>query len=153
MKIRFSVGTVGLREHFDQIKELRAELRSDIYLWVNAFKRDPNYYEEVEVEFLQTIDPYFDLNRHYYPSVGQRCRAGETAFTVDGEGDIRRCHFIDEVLGNLYRDDIFTRLQSRDCTNATCGCHIGYVNRQKLAVRLALRRQYSRANPCFLARS
>jgi len=136
MGIRFSVGTVGLRESFDQIKALRAELRADIYLWVNAFKRDPNYYEDKEIEWLREIDPYFDLNRNYYPSVGKRCRAGETAFTVDGDGNIRRCHFIDNVLGNIYRDDIFTRLQPRDCTQTTCGCHIGYVNRQELELDL-----------------
>ena len=27
---------------------------------------------------------------------------GETVFTVDGDGTMRRCHFVPEVLGNLY---------------------------------------------------
>ena len=37
--VRFSVGTVGLREHLDEIQALRRELPPEVYLWVNAYKR------------------------------------------------------------------------------------------------------------------
>jgi hypothetical protein len=41
---------------------------------------------------------------------------------------MRRCHFIRERIGNIYDDDWERALQPRDCTNDTCGCHIGYVH-------------------------
>ncbi|MEQ8791337.1 MAG: STM4011 family radical SAM protein [Pirellulaceae bacterium] len=132
MRIRYSVGVVGLREHIDAIEELRRRLPPSIYVWINCNKREPHYYSEEELSRLRRVDPYLDLNRRDYPSRGEACRAGESVFTVDGEGDVRRCHFIDQQLGNIYRDDIFARLGARMCSNATCGCHIGYVHRPAL---------------------
>ena len=131
MDIRFSVGVVGLRQHFDAIQQLRDRLPGHVYVWINSYKREPDYYQEQDLEFLNSIDPYFHLNCHYYPSAGEGCRAGDTAFTIDGNGDVRRCHFIDKVIANIYRDDIFASLRPTLCTNQTCGCHIGYVNQHK----------------------
>ena len=130
--IRYSVGVVGLREHFDAIDSLRGALRPEVYLWINAFKRDPGYYKPGEVERLRSVDPYFDWNLHRYASADQPCRAGETTFTVDGDGDIRRCHFIDSVIGNIYRTGFDECLKPRPCSAATCGCHIGYIHRPVL---------------------
>lgn len=47
--------------------------------------------------------------------------------SVDGDGTIRRCHFIRENIGNIYMNNWEAALQPRLCTNDTCGCHIGYV--------------------------
>jgi len=127
--IRYSVGVVGLREHFEAIAVLRESLPSDVYIWVNSFKREADYYSEDELKFLRNVDPYFDINRHYYPSEGKACHAGATSFTVDSDGDVRRCHFIDGKIGNIYNEDIFEILSPSFCTNQTCGCHIGYVHR------------------------
>jgi len=132
MGIRFSVGAVGLREHFEGISQLRVRLSPDIYMWINSYKREPDYYSEADLRFLRGIDPYFDLNRFDYASQGRPCHAGHTAFSVDGHGDVRCCHFTDERIGNIYRHDIFVRLTRQVCPNATCGCHIGYVHRPDL---------------------
>ena len=35
--VRFSVGVVGLKEHFAEIAAVRKELPADVYLWVNAY--------------------------------------------------------------------------------------------------------------------
>ena len=43
-RARFSVGVVGLKEHVAEIAALRAELPPAVYLWVNAYKREPDYY-------------------------------------------------------------------------------------------------------------
>lgn len=43
--VRFSVGVVGLKESLDEIVALKNELPTSVYLWVNAFKRTPQYYE------------------------------------------------------------------------------------------------------------
>ncbi len=126
--VRFSVGVVGLREHFDEIEALRRELPEDVYLWVNAYKDRTNYYQEEEANWLSTIDPLFAFNNQRHPSAGRECRAGHTVISVDGDGTVRRCHFIREPLGNLYDAGFERCLRPRTCTNATCGCHIGYVH-------------------------
>lgn len=130
--IRYSVGVVGLREHFVLIEQLRELLEPSVYLWVNCYKQEPAYYAVTEVDRLRKVDPYFDLNRHYYPSLGKPCLAGDSTFTVDGAGDARRCHFIDECIGNIYEPGFTQRLEPRLCTNRRCGCHIGYVHRPEL---------------------
>lgn len=132
MEIRFSVGVVGLRDNLSAIEQIRHRLPADIYVWVNAYKRVPDYYSDEELRRIRTVDPYFDLNRRAYDSFGKPCRAGQTSFTVDEHGNARRCHFVDEPIGNIYSDDIFAKLTPRPCPNNRCGCHIGYVHRPQL---------------------
>ncbi len=123
-----SVGVVGLREHAEEIEKLRAELPDDLYLWINAYKRVEGYYSAELFNHFTQIDPLFPLNTLRHPSAGYWCDAGENAISIDALGDMRRCHFIREPLANIYRDDWRAALQPRTCTNATCGCHIGYVH-------------------------
>jgi MoaA/NifB/PqqE/SkfB family radical SAM enzyme len=130
--IRYSVGVVGLREHFEIIEELRKVLRPEIYLWINAFKREPNYYRPDEIERLLAVDPYFHWNLQNYASRGKPCLTGETTFSVDGDGNVRRCHFIDQIIGNIYERDFEDCLKPQACSAATCGCHIGYIHRPNL---------------------
>lgn len=131
---RYSVGVVGLKEHAAEIEALRRELAPEVYLWINAYKDRPNYYEAADVARLTAIDPLFPINNRRHPSRGRECRAGHTAITVDGEGTIRRCHFIAEPLGNIYDVDFEQALLPRGCTNETCGCHIGYVHMKDLGL-------------------
>ena len=130
--IRYSVGVVGLREHFPAIAELRQQLRPEIYLWINAYKRQANYYRPGDIRQLSAVDPYFHWNLPAYASAGKPCHAGETTFTVDGAGAVRRCHFIQAVIGNIYAPDFAQCLQARPCATATCACHIGYIHRPEL---------------------
>lgn len=130
MGIRFSVGVVGMREHLDEIEALRTDLWTGIYLWVNAYKREAEYYSEVELQRIRAVDPLFDANNQRYPSLGRGCRAGDTHFTVDGRGDVRRCHFVGEVIGNLYDGSLEQALHSRPCPVQSCGCYIGYIHLQ-----------------------
>jgi hypothetical protein len=130
--VRFSVGAVGLKEHLTEIEALRRELPAGVYLWINAYKDRPDYYLENEVSRLEAIDPLFPLNNVRHPSFGRACRAGHTVISVDGDGLIRRCHFIQTPLGNLYDRDFERSLYPRPCTNAACGCHIGYVHLEHL---------------------
>ena len=133
--IRHSVGVVGLREHFEQIEQLRRALPVKTYIWINACKRNPNYYQADEIDRLTKVDPYFPLNNRRYPSANFPCEAGETSFTVDALGDMRRCHFIDRVIGNIYSSDFESALESRLCTVPTCGCYIGYIHRPDLNLK------------------
>jgi hypothetical protein len=126
--VRVSVGVVGLREHFDAVAALRRELPAGVYLWVNAYKDVADYYREGEAEWLAAVDPLFPFNNTRHPSRGRACRAGHTVISVDGDGNVRRCHFVRDVIGNLYDPAFAASLRPRPCPNDTCGCHIGYVH-------------------------
>jgi MoaA/NifB/PqqE/SkfB family radical SAM enzyme len=133
--VRYSVGVVGMKEHLEEIERLRAELKSDTYLWVNAYKRLDRYYSDSDLEKLTSIDPFFPVNNIRHASFGKDCDAGHTVFSVDGAGDMRRCHFIKSVIGNIYDADWESALGPSPCTNATCGCHIGYVHMPHLGLK------------------
>ena len=130
--VRYSVGVVGLKEHLGEVTALRRELAPEVYLWVNAYKRSPGYYEEEDLRRFEAIDPLFPVNNRRHPSLGRPCRAGRSVVSVDGDGTMRRCHFIREAIGNLYEPGFEAALVERPCTNATCGCHIGYVHLDEL---------------------
>lgn len=132
MGIRYSVGVVGFKEALHEIHQLKTELSPDVYLWVNAFKREPDYYTEYEVDSLRQIDRLFEYNTKFYPSEGKSCRTGHSVFSVDGEGDMYRCHFIKTSIGNIYQPGFEKNLFPRLCSNKSCGCHIGYVHMEDL---------------------
>ncbi len=132
--IRYSVGVVGTKDALPIIEPLRAGLRPGIYLWVNALKRESDYYTQQEIDFVTGVDPLFPLNNQHHSSLGHACRTGYSVFSVDGEGDIRRCHFVKSVIGNIYTEEFQRALQPRACPMATCGCHIGYVHLEKLGL-------------------
>ncbi len=128
-KIRLSAGVVGVRENFGAIQMLREELPNDLYLWVNAFKRDTDYRDN-EIDFLKNIDPLFHYNLNPWPSFGKMCRAGETIFSVRGDGAVTTCHFQEMIIGNIYEDEPASFLRKRRCKSPLCRCHIGYVQMQ-----------------------
>jgi MoaA/NifB/PqqE/SkfB family radical SAM enzyme len=132
--VRFSVGMVALREHFDDARRLRDELPEGIYLWLNAYKRAGAGYSDADVRFLEAIDPLFRYNVTRHRSLGHDCAAGRMAIAVDGDGTIRRCHFVDQPIGHI--DDPSWRecLRPRPCTRRTCECHIGYVHLERLGL-------------------
>ncbi|MHA3770805.1 STM4011 family radical SAM protein [Verrucomicrobiota bacterium sgz303538] len=130
--IAHSVGVVGITDQADEIAQLRAELNPSTYLWINAYKRQPDYYSEADIRQFSRIDPLFPFNTRYHPTKGKLCRAGSTVFSVDGDGTIRRCHFIKQSLGNIYDAGFERALIKTPCTNDTCGCHIGYVHVEEL---------------------
>ncbi len=132
--IRYSVGIVGLKENYAAMERMRESLSPDVYLWVNAFKDVPHYYAPAEADRITAIDPYFGLNNQFHASEGQLCRAGETAFSVDGDGNVTRCHFIKTRLANLYEDAFPHFLQPQPCTKNVCGCYIGYMHLKPLAL-------------------
>jgi MoaA/NifB/PqqE/SkfB family radical SAM enzyme len=130
--VRFSVGMVGLMEQAEEIQALRRELPADIYLWINAYKRNPDYYTADILRQFEQIDPLFPINNQYHPSRGRACRAGHSVISVDGNGAVRRCHFIKTPIGNIYAAGFEDSLRPTACTNDSCGCHIGYVHMQDL---------------------
>jgi hypothetical protein len=133
--IAHSVGCVGLREHLEEIRQLRHALPNSTYLWINAYKSLPGYYDTALLTEFESIDSLFPLNNTRHSSIGRACRTGSTVITVDSHGAVRRCHFVDNVLGNLYDSSFQQVLAKRPCPNANCGCHIGYVHLEHLQLQ------------------
>lgn len=133
MGVRYCVGVVAMQEHLDAIRVLRAALPEHVYLWLNAYdRRGPGYYAPSDLADLDAIDPWFALNRRPVPSRGKPCLAGEASLSVDGDGELARCHFVPERLGNLYADKLEDMLQERSCPRFKCDCYIGYAQRKDL---------------------
>ncbi|MCP3014505.1 STM4011 family radical SAM protein [Nocardiopsis dassonvillei] len=130
MGVRFSVGVVGEPEHLEAARRMRAELPERVYLWVNA--AEGRTYTDAEAELWQALDPHFHYSRSPHPSRGLPCRTGDTVLSVNGDGDVRRCHFVDTPLGNLYDGSFTARLGPRACPLTSCDCHIGYVHLESL---------------------
>ncbi len=130
--VRYSVGMVGLSEYVDEMQAMRRLLPEQVYLWVNAFKRIPDYYPETTFRRIQSIDPLFPINAQNHPSLGHACRCGESVIAVYGDGTAQRCHFIKEPIGNIYEPGFEKALYARPCKAETCGCHIGYVHMDDL---------------------
>lgn len=134
--VAHSVGVVGKREHLEAARALRATLPESTYLWINAYKSEgPGYYDAATEAAFATLDPLFRQGLEPYASRGHACFAGEDVFSVNGAGDVRRCHFVGEVLGNLYRDGLARLRDLRPCPNDTCRCHIGYVHLKRARSR------------------
>ncbi|CAM5561656.1 hypothetical protein SHIRM173S_08482 [Streptomyces hirsutus] len=96
-----------------------------MYLWVNA--AEGHTYDDAEAEVWTALDPLFPYSRRPHASAGAPCRTGESAISVDGEGTVRRCHFVPDELGNLYDGSYRVALRPRACPLTRCDCHIGYV--------------------------
>jgi MoaA/NifB/PqqE/SkfB family radical SAM enzyme len=126
--IRYSVGVVGFAKFKEAIATLRQRLSPSVYLWINAVKAELPQLSNQDRTFFQSIDPLYEINTQHYPSFGKACRAGKSVISVDGEGTVRRCHFIREPIGNIYDFNFEQSLKERSCSNQTCHCHIGYVH-------------------------
>ncbi len=130
--VRYSVGMVGLNEYVDEMQAMRRRLPEHIYLWVNAFKHNPDYYSDDTFRRIQTFDPLFSINARNHASLGHTCRCGESVISVYGDGTAQRCHFVKEPIGNIYEPGLEKALYARPCEAQTCGCHIGYVHMDDL---------------------
>ncbi|REE95438.1 hypothetical protein DFJ69_0827 [Thermomonospora umbrina] len=130
--VRHSVGIVGQPEHLPAARRLRADLPPGTYLWVNA--AEGRTYTDEEAAHWTEIDPLFSYSRRPHRSRALPCRTGDTVVSVDGNGDVRRCHFVPEPLGNLYDASFRASLRPRPCPAATCDCHIGYLHLEPLGL-------------------
>ena len=130
--IRFSVGMVGNRSELDSIHSMRKALPKEVYLWINANRDEQATYHIQELSLLKNIDPLFEYNLHHYPSFGKPCNTGSTVISVDGNGNVQRCHFVKQSLGNLYDGSFKTTTAT--CPNVSCDCHIGYIHMPELNV-------------------
>ncbi|REJ88076.1 MAG: radical SAM protein [Planctomycetota bacterium] len=123
--VRVCVGMVGVPEFLEAIMTMRRELPPEIYLWINAQQPRARPYTPDELKQFRAIDPHFELTLKRQPSRGLPCRTGKSVFCVDGRGDMRRCHFVHRVIGNIYDPTWEHCLHPRSCPNRFCDCFLG----------------------------
>jgi hypothetical protein len=111
---------------------MRSALADSVYLWVNA--AEGHGYDAASEAAWTELDPHFGYSVRPHDSRGHECSAGETVVSVQGDGTVRRCHFIPAVLGNLYDGSYRGELKPRPCVNDVCDCHIGYVHLKRLGL-------------------
>lgn len=133
LHIKHSVGVVGFKNELDEIEIFRSQLNPNTYLWINVDKEALEPYTDTEIARMKKIDPYVGFNLIDHISKDLPCKAGHTAFSVDGNGNAMRCHFIKNIIGNIYDSNFEQCLYPRLCTNSICNCHIGYVHLDKLS--------------------
>ncbi|MDP2315501.1 MAG: STM4011 family radical SAM protein [Pseudomonadota bacterium] len=131
---RLSVGAVALPENVEAVEALRAELPPGTPMWINAQKPGVRY-GPADIERWSRIDPGFALDVRPHATRGKPCDTGDTVISVDGAGTIHRCHFVADVLGNLYDDDLAAILGPRPCPRPRCDCYIGYAHLPALGMR------------------
>lgn len=134
-RVPFSVGLVGTRENLAHLEALRQRLDPRVYLWVNAYKREAGYYSDEERRRIRRVDALFERNERDYASLGQPCTAGQRAVYLDDEGDLRRCFFVGEVIGNLFRDGWATLPAPLGCPQTSCRCYVGQMHAVELDFR------------------
>ncbi len=145
----YSVGMVALNDSAKTVEQLRRRLRSDRYLWLNAHKDKGPVDDSASIDLWTRIDPFYAHNRVDHKSQGKACRAGSISLFIDGSGEIRRCHFVDEPLGNLADADWRKALTNEACPNKACGCWIGYSNLEHLKLEERFGRGLLARNPAL----
>lgn len=134
--IRFTVGTVGVKENFHKIKDMSNSIKNlgsdSPYMWINAYKDVKEYYESKDIEFLTECDPLFEINKRDYSCKNIECKTGETVFFMEWNGNIHRCWQDKRKIGNIYSGNLEEISLKRHCIKDICGCFIGYSNIKNL---------------------
>lgn len=126
--ILLCVGGVGVPEHLEVLRELRAGLDDGIYMWINKMDGLGRRYKEEEIRSFAAMDDYFELElRGFRPDV-KAC--GEALF-ISGDGEIRPCNRCSQRMGNLYEDS-FRDLPEKKCTRRVCDCFLAYGSRRDI---------------------
>lgn len=135
-RIQFSVGVVGIKANFNNIKKLKEKMKLlkniKSYLWINAYKDVKNYYSDEDIIFLKNIDPLFEINLKDYDSKGKVCRSGKNVFWVEYNGIIHRCWQDKKIKGNIFKNKISDLINEKACEYSKCTCYIGYTNIEEL---------------------
>jgi MoaA/NifB/PqqE/SkfB family radical SAM enzyme len=126
---------VAHHAHLPEVKRLRNAIPISTKMWLNALSgKEARTYSSEELELCRSIDPFFDFSASPRPSKGQPCRSGSESLSIDEFGDIRRCHFLPKILGNIAHHLLEDVLREEPCTRRVCDCFIGYSQRRDLPI-------------------
>lgn len=129
--ILFSAGAVGDPENLEILKELRASIPEDIYLWINRLDGMKRNYTKEEIEAFQNLDGNFSLELLRVISREASCMGGKGAFFIDGNGHSYGCNISKKGLGSFY-EDLTGNQASFVCTSKSCRCFLAYSNRMDM---------------------
>ena len=122
-EVEIAAGMVATLENEDEIRVLRIELPSDIYLWLNAMDRRKAAFSREVIERLQAIDPMFGYEFAQYRQKAsggtgfRRCLAAENQYR--DKGKVSSGCFLQK--GRKGKDQL--------CHNhRLCDCYLGYSN-------------------------
>jgi hypothetical protein len=136
--VGLSIGVVATKEHLGHVDDLAnalLEIGTSLQ-WINAYKRGyrtpKDYYSSAELARLTELDPWFPNDLLGERSAGRPCDTGTSTISVDGDGEVTRCHFTKRRLGNLYVDNLNKILApegtNNPCPRLECNCFQGYVH-------------------------
>ena len=136
--VGLSIGVVATKEHLDLVDDFAKALLGigTSLQWINAYKRGyrtpRDYYYPAELARLAELDPWFANDLLGERSAGRPCDTGTSTISIDGDGEVTRCHFTKRRLGNLYIDDLSNILApegtNNPCPLLECNCFQGYVH-------------------------
>lgn len=121
----FSVGAVGDYDAIKQLEELRNQLPTDIYMWINKKDGLKRNYHDYEVKQFLCIDPHFGMELYKQKADIKLCHGGKQSIFVNGKGDISACNISNGKIGNIYEN----KIQSPSCKSKSCRCYLAYSNR------------------------
>ncbi len=122
--ISISCGIVANRKNYEEIRKLRENLNSDIYLWINAMDKIKNRFSNDEISALSKIDPMFAYE--FY--------AKRVDFTNLRDDDFFTCHSYDKIYVDIqkYSSSCFFKkkiaIDSLCNNHKICDCYLGYSN-------------------------
>lgn len=134
-QVQLSVGTVGVPEALEEIRDLKAGLPHVVYLWINALDPPKRPYTIAEIEEFTAIDPLFPLELKSYPCDLSVCDGGRKSLFVTYQGEAYLCNKQKKSLGNLYTKEPLTPPLE---TKGRCDCYLSYCHRQDLPALEAL---------------
>lgn len=120
--VRFCAGVVGDPRQITLIRQLRAKLSRDIYLWINRMDGMGRGYQAEEIAAFSEIDPYFRIELS--KNVGNKKACLNSCF-VEADGTMRHCNIATGSFGNLYETYSW---QENPCRQKRCYCFLAYCN-------------------------
>ncbi len=130
-RISVCAGAVGVPDNMGIIRELRKELPSGVYLWINKMDGLKRNYRPEEVKAFSEIDPFFTYELENPAAHGEMC---EGRCFVEGDGKVRTCNISKPKGINWYEGgegEIFSPL----CSRKRCTCYLAYGGRSDFALR------------------
>lgn len=126
--ILFCVGAVGVPEHLELLRELRAGLGGTVYMWINKMDGMKRKYTDSELRAFFELDANFGLELRNFPANASAC---SQSVLVLGNGDVFPCVLCRGKMGNLYEDSL-AGLPQKTCTRNVCDCFLSYGSRSDI---------------------
>lgn len=128
-KVKICAGAVGVPKQIPLLRELRAALPREIYLWVNRMDGLKRPYTEEEKEAFLEIDPYFF--RELTPPDAEVEQCQDRLF-IEGNGRLHTCNISRSLAEDWEACKEQNRWPKPVCGHKICSCYLAYGGRKDL---------------------